>query len=159
LDQLRALPFINGGKRPEAGQSVYCFHSQVFIAKVPEIYLRIKNRREQQGKCGVCEVLEAKNNGAEPKFEVYANSTMTLCVNPAPPRNLSFIAAPRAVRMGTVPGYNVILRSGPEIKHLHIEIIPKTGTNVPAGYEELTEEIIITQDPEETANLLWRRYA
>jgi galactose-1-phosphate uridylyltransferase len=113
---------------------------------------------------------------------------MTLCVNPAPPRNLSFIAAPRrqdghclshigglknsdtadvlqrAIAiyrrlMGNVPGYNVILRSGPEIKHLHIEIIPKTGTNVPAGYEDLTEEIIITQDPEETANLLRRRYA
>ncbi len=176
--QLRVLPFVNGGRRPEAGQTIICFHSQVYVTRVPEHFKEIeKARRVAQG-CPVCKIL------GEKELRVYRNKTMRLYMHPAPLRNFSMLAMPRkcepnigGVRnsdvadvlqraiaiyrrfLGAIPAYNISLRCGPEVGHLHIQIVPKTETNVVAGYEDLTNKIIITQDPAETARLLRRRYA
>jgi diadenosine tetraphosphate (Ap4A) HIT family hydrolase len=54
---------------------------------------------------------------------------------------------------GEVPAYNVAVRTGEAVGHLHAEIIPKTRTNVPAGFEETTLEYSLTELPERFAEL------
>jgi hypothetical protein len=54
---------------------------------------------------------------------------------------------------GEIPAYNVAVRSGGPIGHLHAEIIPKTRTNTPAGFEETTLEYSLTALPERFAEL------
>ena len=201
-DKLLILPFINGGKRPEAGQTMFCFHSQVYLTTVPMLYEGIEKKRGESEKCPVCEILDRAHSDLdtfdEKNLAVHHNDTMTLCMHPAPQRNFAMIAIPhrradagkslkkkdkkcicklkdlrnsdvadilqRSVSifrrlLGKVPAYNISVRCGPEVGHLHIQIIPKTETNILAGYEDLTERIIITQDPAETAFILRRRYA
>ncbi len=187
--ELRCLPFVNGGKRPEAGQTMFCFHSQVYLTPVPGLFRDIKTLREQKNSCPLCEIVDrTKTGNVVDDLEVYRNDTMSLCMHPAPLRNFAMIAIPiklanacpsrinelknsdvadvlqRSISiyrrvMGKIPAYNISVRSGPEIGHLHIQIVPKTETNILAGYEDITRQIIITQDPVETADLLRRRYA
>lgn len=199
---LRVLPFVNGGKRPEAGQTMFCFHSQVYITPVPILFRQIQDFREQKGNvCPICTILNQNETTGtslgKSGLEIYRNATMSLCMHPAPLRNFAMIAMPYAQAgeseagkkggvcisrindlvnadvadvlqrsiaiyrrlMGKVPAYNISVRCGPEIVHLHIQIVPKTETNILAGYEDITRQIVITQDPEETANTLRRRYA
>jgi galactose-1-phosphate uridylyltransferase len=184
--ELRALPFVNGGKRPEAGQSMFCFHSQVYLTPIPGLFNDIQKIREEQEGCPLCKILSNYSDGKN--VEVYRNDTMVLCMHPAPLRNFAMIALPlpqnnncpskiselknsdvadvlqRSISiyrrlMGKIPAYNISVRCGPEVGHLHIQIVPKTETNILAGYEDITRQIIITQDPEDTADILRRRYA
>jgi galactose-1-phosphate uridylyltransferase len=198
--ELRVLPFVNGGKRPEAGQSMFCFHSQVYFTPVPKLFEKIKEIREEKApQCPLCSIINRKKNNSEEKvLEIYRNDTISLCMHPAPLRNFAMIAIPyrrgdedrcsdkkesgcsykikdlrnsdvadvlqRSISiyrrlMGKVPAYNISVRCGPEVGHLHIQIVPKTETNILAGYEDITRQIIITQDPEGTADTLKRRYA
>lgn len=187
--ELRVLPFVNGGKRPEAGQSMFCFHSQVYLTPIPTLFNDIQKNRSEQEECPLCSILSRKQNNPDgKKLEVYHNDTMVLCMHPAPLRNFAMIALPlpqkgncpskiadlknsdvadvlqRSISiyrrlMGKIPAYNISVRCGPEVGHLHIQIVPKTETNILAGYEDITRQIIITQDPEGTADILRRRYA
>jgi len=186
--ELRAFPFVNGGKRPEAGQTMFCFHSQIYITKIPGRFKDIERIKDSDG-CSICSILNRNvSSSSERSLEVYHNDTMVLCMHPAPLRNFGMLAMPRvngdtcisdvnglrnsdvadvlqrAISiyrrlLGRVPAYNISLRSGPEVGHLHIQVVPKTETNILAGYEDLTNKIVITQDPVETAETLRRRYA
>jgi galactose-1-phosphate uridylyltransferase len=45
---LTVVPFINGGKRPESGQSITCFHAQVYMVPfVPSLFQQIARVRQE----------------------------------------------------------------------------------------------------------------
>lgn len=58
-------------------------------------------------------------------------------------------AAVRGLRgqFGAEPAFNVVLRTGPEVGHVHAEIVPRTSVNILAGWEIAGHEIVITVDP------------
>ncbi|MFQ5906015.1 MAG: hypothetical protein ACE5JA_05525, partial [bacterium] len=87
-NRMTVVPFINGGKRPESGQSIFCFHSQVYITQTPPLYRKIARRRRKHG-CGVCKLLRKRT------LSVYANSEFKVVVHPAPIRNRSLLIAPK----------------------------------------------------------------
>jgi len=171
---LETVPFINGGRRPESGQSIFCFHSQIYLIRTPPLYKRIARRRNRDG-CGVCELLKKRG------LTVYSNKAFRVLAHPAPVRNHSLLIAPvdciarlsdmepdsfadalktslEATRLltGSVPAYNVALRCGKSVGHLHAEFVPKTETNVPAGFEETTDMVIVTEPPIKVSALLKR---
>jgi diadenosine tetraphosphate (Ap4A) HIT family hydrolase len=171
---LQVVPFINGGKRPESGQSIYCFHSQAYLSRKPPLYERIGQRRSRNG-CGVCSILRKK------ALTVYSNGDWRVLAHPAPVRNHSLLIAPAnclprlfdvdpvlfaeaikasleatALFTGSVPAYNVAVRCGQSVGHLHAEFIPKTETNLPAGFEEATDMTVITEPPLKVAAQLRR---
>ena len=180
-DGLVAVPFINGGRRPESGQSVSCFHSQAYVVRTPWLFETIRARRERRG-CGVCEILRDRRFGIE---QLGSRADVWLGAHPAPARNYSMLvtvqqpdgtctaqmsdlSAPTrrafadALRLaaqiyrqifGEVPAYNIAVRTGQPVGHLHAEIIPKTRTNVPAGFEDATFEFSLTELPERFAEL------
>jgi galactose-1-phosphate uridylyltransferase len=173
-NRMETIPFINGGKRPESGQSVYHFHTQTYIAPTPPLYKQIARRRKTQG-CGVCQILSKRS------LVIYANREFKVAVHPAPARNHSLLIAPRrcspflrevskeafadALRRslvattlltGVVPGYNMAIRCGKPVGHLHVELVPKTETNIPAGFEEATGIVLITEPPLKVSQLLKR---
>lgn len=168
---LETVPFINGGKRPESGQSIFCFHSQVYVTKTPKLYEEIARRRSRRG-CGVCQILRRRS------LTVYSNEGFKVLVHPAPSRNHSLLIAARDCRTGLnqvnaglladalkvaltglelltggIPAYNVAVRCG-TAGHLHAEFVPKTETNVPAGFEEASGVTIITERPVKVSELL-----
>lgn len=167
-----AVPFINGGKRAEAGQSISCFHSQVYITKAPPLYKHIASRRKRNG-CAVCRILRRRS------LTVYSNREFMVLAHPAPVRNHALLIAPKrcvaqlnaidadafadalkvslkAIKSltGVVPGYNVAVRCGKIIGHLHAEFVPKTETNTPAGFEEATGLTLVTEPPLQVSKLL-----
>lgn len=171
-NRMVAVPFINGGKRAEAGQSVSCFHSQVYVTKTPPLYKQIARRRKKHG-CGVCRILRNRS------LTVYSNREFKVMAHPAPVRSHSLLIAPRrcvsqletidpgaladALKVslkaitsltGVVPGYNVAVRCGKSIGHLHAEFVPKTETNTPAGFEAATGLTLVTEPPLGVARLL-----
>lgn len=178
---LVAVPFINGGRRPESGQSVSCFHSQTYVVNTPRLFDTIHDRRKERG-CGVCEIL---NDGQYGIKRLGQNGNVWLGVHPAPARNYSLLVSVMnedgtcpaklsdlsdatrrtfagALRLaiqvyrqmfGEIPAYNVAVRSGDSIGHLHAEIIPKTRTNVPAGFEDTTLEYALSELPERFAKM------
>jgi len=52
---------------------------------------------------------------------------------------------------GTMPAYNILFRLPEYVGHFHVEIIPRTNTNIIAGCELNTKTIVITQDPRDVA--------
>ncbi len=173
-NRMETIPFINGGKRPESGQSVYCFHGQTYLARTPPLYKEIARRRRKRG-CGVCQILRKRS------LVVYANREFRVAAHPAPQRNHSLLIAPRGCRAalrevsqdafadalkvslaattlmtGVVPGYNIAVRCGRSVGHLHAELVPKTETNIPAGFEEATGIVLITEPPLRVSQLLKR---
>ena len=164
-EKLQIVPFINGGKRPESGQSISCFHSQVYLTKTPPLYKQIARRRARDG-CGVCQTLRKRS------LLIHSNRRVKVLVHPAPSRNHGLLVAPKqcqselgrmdppslaeglqvslqaiALLTGTVPAYNIAVRCGDSVGHLHAEFVPKTETNVPAGFEEASGAVIITEPP------------
>jgi galactose-1-phosphate uridylyltransferase len=174
-----AVPFINGGKRPESGQSVSCFHSQTYVMNPPALYLDIAERRKTEG-CPVCEVM---HNDQWKDLFIKRVGRVWIGAYPAPVRNFSFLIAvesdgskcparisdlPENVRMdlaesfrmviqtyrqmfGEIPAYNIAVRCGDEVGHLHAEVIPKTRTNIPAGFEDATLTMALSERPENFA--------
>jgi len=57
----------------------------------------------------------------------------------------------------TMPAYNILFRLPENIGHFHVEIIPRTNTNIIAGCELSTKTIVITQDPRDVADELKKR--
>jgi len=178
---LVAVPFINGGRRPESGQSVSCFHSQIYVMRPPKLYETIQSRRKANG-CGVCEVLKDGNFTIK---QLGNSQKVWLGAYPAPARNYSLLvsvqpeketcparisdltdqvrkdfaeALKTAIQMyrqifGEIPAYNIAVRTGDVIGHLHAEIIPKTRTNIPAGFEDAAFEFSLSELPERFASL------
>jgi len=172
---LLSIPFVNGGKRIESGQSVQCFHSQFYaisIEQAPSLFRTIERARESGG-CPVCELLK------KDKYIVYEKETVKVLVHPFPERNFTFLIAPgdevaklqgvdakhladaftKAITIykamfGQIPAYNIAVRSGDLVGHVHAEIIPKTNTNVPAGFEDAARQMVITQDPKDFADTI-----
>ena len=166
--ELIGIPLVNGGKRAESGQSIYCFHSQFFAisrAQAPSLYQAILRTRLQGG-CPVCSILQYD------EYTIYENSTVRVLVHPFPERIGTLFVAPSGERadlnsvnthdladaltytirlfkawFGQVPAYNISIRSGDLVGHVHAEIVPKTHTNVPASFEAATHQIVIPQDP------------
>jgi len=58
-------------------------------------------------------------------------------------------AAIRALRgqFGVEPAFNIVVRSGGAIGHMHAEIVPRTNVNILAGWEIAGHEVVITIDP------------
>jgi hypothetical protein len=52
---------------------------------------------------------------------------------------------------GVEPALNVLIRSGAEIAHVFAELVPRTETNVLAGFELDTHDSVITVKPEVVA--------
>jgi galactose-1-phosphate uridylyltransferase len=180
---LTVLPFINGGKRPESGQSLACFHGQTYLVKhVPSLFESLRKRREEQlkGHCPVC--TDMLNPDTLRDLSIYEGTSFVVLAHPAPARNWSLLILPKSHQSDITtidrrefalllqycirgykslltiePAYNVAIRCGEAVGHLHAEIIPKTETNVPGGFEETTMETIIDVPPNLVAAELRRR--
>src|SRR5262249_47182330 len=159
-----AVPFVNGGKRRDSGQSVGCFHGQVYaINTLPPRCEAIRQRRLASASCPVCEALKMKNLviGCDRSSSVY------LLADPAPKHNWSLLIIPaqcdqrfsavnpeafadlfqRAVRawrglFAVEPAFNLHILCGEAVGHAFAELIPRTETNILAGYEEVEEYVI-----------------
>jgi len=168
---ITVVPFINGGRRPESGQSVACCHGQIYLFDyVPALYKQIQRRREEFGGCPICDViLQREFMNA---LAIYEGPGVVVLAHPAPKRSWSLLVAPRShqVRLQELdageladalqrsvraykslnsiePAHNILLRCGDAVGHAHCEIVPKTETNVLAGLEEATDEITIDVAP------------
>lgn len=172
---LTAVPFVNGGKDRASGQSLGCFHSQVVVLGPEDalpLYSGIARRRVAAG-CPVCALL------ADPALRVADVSSVAVTVHPAPDRDLTLVVAPYAETitlgdlppedlsralllaascleraLGGLPAYNVAVRLGPQVGHLHAEVVPRSGVNVRAGFEVATGLTVLTRDPREVAGWL-----
>jgi galactose-1-phosphate uridylyltransferase len=168
---LLAISFINGGKRPESGQSVACCHAQTYLFdQLPPLFEQIGRRRQQLGHCPICEeVLK----GQSIELAIWKGNTVVILAHPSPKRNWSLLIVPRThtanlhsidsaefadalqrcirayKRLNNMePAHNIVVRAGDAVGHLHAEAIPKTETNTLAGLEETTDETIIDVSPE-----------
>jgi galactose-1-phosphate uridylyltransferase len=170
---LTAIPFINGGKDRASGQSVSCFHSQVYVTgpgDEPPLYEALARRRRASG-CPLCSLL------GDPRLRLREFGSVAVMAHPAPERDLTWVIAPTedvptlgslaspadlaaalswAVRLyepllGGVPAYTLVVRTGPLVGHLHVEVVPRSRVNVPGGFESATGFAVATRDPLETA--------
>jgi len=173
-------PFYNGGKSLASGQSVDCLHFQVYaLPEIPQLYGALKERWKH-GYCSVCELLKTQSDcliSFEWAFGIYVhpypeyNFTWLItekeyCTtssvgpiekhfNQVDSRGLAQ-ALKKAVSFypllfGTMPAYNILFRLPEYVGHFHVEIIPRTNTNIIAGCELNTKTIVITQDPRDVA--------
>jgi len=174
---LLAVPFINGGKRPESGQSVACFHGQVYLFhSLPFLFQEIGRRRAEAGHCPICQdILQGKSS----ELAIWNGHSLVVLAHPVPRRTWSLLVVPkthtadlhsieasefadvllRCVRAyqrlhHREPAYNIVVRAGDAVGHLHAEIVPKTETNIIAGAEEATDEIIIDVLPQQVKEQL-----
>ena len=98
---LIAIPFINGGKDRTSGQSVSCFHSQVYATgarDVPPLYEALAHRRRSWG-CPLCAVL------GDPRLRLRDFGTVAVMAHPAPERDLTWLVAPteELATLGSLP--------------------------------------------------------
>ncbi len=177
--RLTFVGFVNGGKRRESGQSVACCHGQSYgVRKAPTLYEHISDRRERVhgGACPVCR--ELLNAEIVATYGVWCpeDSEVVVLAHPAPLHNWSLLVLPRAHvedigdinaahfasalqaairglrgQFGGEPAFNVVLRVGPAVGHVHAEIVPRTSVNILAGWEIAGHEIVITVDPRSIA--------
>jgi len=173
---LLSVPFVNGGKGRESGQSIRCFHAQFYSLNPqdePPIYSWLREERAQ-GRCPVCTAF------ADEQLRIHTIGSVDIFMHPAPARNLSMLLAPRretarlrdlddpgafaraiqwAVRayerlLGGVPAYNVVVRTGSSVGHLHAEVIPRSYVNIPAGFEGASGFRVVSADPHVEAERL-----
>jgi galactose-1-phosphate uridylyltransferase len=169
------VPFINGGKSPLSGQSLECFHSQLYALGrevKPPAFERLARARRTG--CPICRIIE------DDELRVATFGSIVVAVHPAPSRNLTLVVAPVdetaflgelaslrdlaaalawAVRsyeglLGGVPAYVVAVRTGEEVGHLHAEVVPRSYVNVPGGFEETTGFVVTTREPRQVAAAL-----
>jgi hypothetical protein len=176
---LLPVAFVNGGRSRLSGQSAPCFHGQFLAlppASVPPVYELLQLRRAA-GECPLCALL------GDEGLRAATIGRMAVVVHPAPTRDLTLLVVPeyeagtleeleglgeladaltRALRMyevllGGLPAYVLALRTGLQVGHLHAEIVPRSGVNVPAGFEEATGFSLATRDPYAVAAVLRER--
>lgn len=176
---LLAVPFMNGGRSRLSGQSIPCFHSQVYAIPpdpVPPDY-EVLHLRRATGECPLCAML------GDDGLRAGTVGRMAIVVHPAPARDLTLLVIPdyevafleeledtadfaaalqRAVGMyelllGGLPAYVLGVRTGTLVGHLHAQIVPRSGVNVPAGFEEITGFAVATRDPYQVAAVLRER--
>lgn len=176
---LLGVPFMNGGRSRLSGQSIPCFHSQFYAIPsdpVPPDFEMLQLRRAA-GECPLCAML------GDDGLRAATIGRMAIVVHPAPARDLTLLVIPEyeatsleeledtadfavalqhAVRMyelllGGLPAYVLGVRTGTLVGHLHAEIVPRSGVNVPAGFEETTGFAVATRDPYQVAAVLRER--
>ncbi len=176
---LLAVPFVNGGRSRLSGQSIPCFHSQLYAIPsdpIPPDFELLQLRRAV-GDCPLCAML------GDDGLRAATVGRMAVVVHPAPARDLTLLVIPEyeaasleeleapadfaaalqhAVRMyeillGGLPAYVLGVRTGAQVGHLHAEIVPRSGVNVPAGFEETTGFAVATRDPYQVAAVLRER--
>lgn len=169
---LISVPFVNAGKSPASGQSLECFHSQLYALApkdTPPLFQRLAEERRRR--CPVCAIID------DDELHIATFGSVAVAVHPAPTRNLTFVVAPVqevpdlssleasrefasalswAVRryeslLGGVPAYVIALRAGDLVGHLHAEVVPRSYVNVPGGFEETTGFAVTTRDPRAVA--------
>jgi galactose-1-phosphate uridylyltransferase len=181
LNGLIAIPFLNGGKRPESGQSLACPHGQIYLLDyVPPLFEQIRRRRKQLGACPVCDTILQEEFIND--FAIWSGNTVVAFAHPAPKHSWGLLVVPKGhpVHLNEInclefaevlqrciralkqlnniePAHNIVIRCGDAVGHLHAEIIPKTETNILAGAEEATEEFIIAVSPKSVKEKLQQR--
>jgi galactose-1-phosphate uridylyltransferase len=172
-------PFYNGGKSIASGQSVDCFHFQVYAQpEMPSIYKRISERNHSQG-CGVCKILKEEEKKI---LKVSEQGPFMIYVHPYPPKhNFTWLVAKKdcgsnecfeetdslelakAIKkaaslypllFGSIPAYNMLVRLSEYTGHFHIIFVPRTNTNIPAGFEYTTDMTVITEDCEKISKAI-----
>jgi galactose-1-phosphate uridylyltransferase len=170
---LYSVPFINGGKDPGSGQSLRAFHAQFYAldsGMAPPIYGRLGESAGAH-RCPLCELTAAAD------LEVDRIGSVSVCAHPAPDTECTLLVTPmehvgnltdlsspadmsRALSaavgafehaLGTVPPYNVAVRAGVGVGHLHAEVIPRRGVPVAGGFEKATGFAVATRAPAEVA--------
>jgi len=173
-----AVPFVNAGKKSASGQSIFCNHSQVYcLAELPARYKRIRSVMATADRCPLCAMVDRYN------LAVWQNDYFQVAVHPAPEYNLTLLVSPLdevnyisdlesegvagladaisqsvnllAKLMGSLPAYNILIRSG--VGHLYAEIVPRSGCNIHAGAEKTTGIIVATQNPADIATAIRER--
>ena len=172
------VPFVNAGKKSASGQSIFCNHSQVYcLAELPALYKHIRSVIAAANSCPLCAMID------EYDLTVWQNDYFRVSVHPVPEYNLTLRVSPLfeidyvsdlngegvaglasainqavsflAQLMGSVPAYNILIRSG--VGHLYAEIVPRSGCNIHAGAEKTTGIIIATQNPADIAAVIRER--
>ncbi|HEY1754329.1 MAG TPA: hypothetical protein VGG72_02960 [Bryobacteraceae bacterium] len=169
---MTAVSFVNGGRRPDSGQSVGCLHGQTYVVRnTPPLFEAIRAYREvrSNGKCAICQ------GARDEDLLIWTDpsGTVDLIADPAPIHNWSMLALPRvhSELLGSVdafalgkaiqtavkawrgvfavePALNVLIRAGADVGHVFAELVPRTETNVLAGFELDTHDHVITIPPE-----------
>jgi galactose-1-phosphate uridylyltransferase len=169
---MTAVSFINGGRRSPSGQSVACPHGQTYVVQQsPTLFKAIRAYRNAQweGNCPIC------MGALDPNLLVWTDDSgaIDLVADPAPIHNWSLLVLPRRhgsllasvdpVAFGAAiqtavkawrgiftvePALNVLIRSGEDVGHVFAELVPRTETNVLAGFELDTQDHVITVPPE-----------
>ena len=125
-------------------------------------------------KCPVCASL--LNRESLSRYLVFQTKSFVVMANPAPMHSWALLVLPvdhvtaleavdevdfaRALR-GSIrayhrlfthePAFNIVVRCGADVGHLHAEIIPKTDTNILGGWEGATDMPIIDVHPAEAS--------
>lgn len=171
-------PFCNGGKSLASGQSVDCFHFQAYaLPEMPKFYKEL-GKKWQERNCPVCQTLR---DALRRDCLIAQEESLGIYVHPYPEYNFTWLivekecqprtgpkkfnqidsqrlakALKKAVSLypllfETMPAYNILFRLPENVGHFHVEIIPRTNTNIIAGCELSTGMSIITQDPRDVA--------
>lgn len=167
------VPFVNGGKGPASGQSLDCFHAQFYALgsdPLPPWYEALRHAGHVDG-CPLCRLVSSR------ELEVAVVGSVGVWAHPAPEIEGSLVVAARAhdatiaslpdlaefargietavrsfeLLLGGVPPYNVAVRSGRHVGHLHAEVIPRAGVAVAAGFEKATGFFVSTRTPARVA--------
>jgi diadenosine tetraphosphate (Ap4A) HIT family hydrolase len=165
---LVGVPFVNGGKSPASGQSLPCFHAQFYAlgpSDQPPLYELLSRRRTRE--CAVCEIVR------DPSLRIATVGDIHIAAHPAPEREATLIVAPEgdvcALRLlptmsdfaaalsvaarclcgllGGPTAYNIAVRTGSSVGHLHAELVPRSGVGVRAGFEFATGFSVLARDP------------
>src|SRR2546427_113040 len=140
---------------PESGQSIACFHAQTYVLDyTPSLYQQIAQRRQEvyQGECAVCK--EMLTGDFYERLGIFQTESFLVAAHPSPKQSWGLVVVPKGhvAELGAVdafdlfrtlqgtlrcyarlvkqePAFNIVVRTGEAGGHLHIEIIPRTGTN------------------------------
>jgi diadenosine tetraphosphate (Ap4A) HIT family hydrolase len=177
---LLSVPFINGGKDSASGQSLAAFHAQ-FYAVDPRSapFLSGRSRETADGvDCPVCALNDT------PDLLVARIGSTDVFVHPAPEIEHTLLVAPldhvsglgdlshladfaEGLRVavgdlrfigGRVPPYNVAVRAGRYVDHLHAEVIPRSGVPAAGGFEKATGLFVATREPAAVAAAIRDRF-
>lgn len=171
---LTFIPFCNAGKSLASGQSVDCFHFQAYAqTEVPPLYQQMKEKWDNR-ECPVCATLQEN-------YLVMRRGSFGIYVHPYPEHDFTWIVAEESCQskggfqqvdrqnlakalkaaaglyplvFGEIPAYNVLVRLAEHVGHFHALFVPRTNTNVLAGYEYTTGMTVLTQDPRQVAEFV-----
>ncbi len=172
---LTPVPFMNSGRRPASGQSIACPHAQCYVLqKPPALFREIRGHRERRWReiCPIC------TGALSDELCVWTDPSDSVSVyaDPAPVQNWTLLVVPRkhsgalagldpapigaAIQtavlawrgiFGVEPAFNLLVRGGEDVGHVFGELVPRSETNVLAGFELDTQQHVISIPPEVAA--------